>query len=146
MKNAQENKPDGVFDAGAMKSERVRSGKAKIRYMSPNYHYHLINYNDPNEMQRFADLGYEPARGKETFEATAFDEILGKGKEEIGGLKIRGNRILVRCPIEVYNARQKKMIGARHKSPEKTSGAEARKTMAENTGAGVQAIGETEDL
>jgi hypothetical protein len=143
------SKPDALFDNGMNRSERVRTKSMAIRNLSPSYHYHLINVNSEQEKQHFANLGYEPARGNETFAPTSFDELLGAKPEEEskpGALKIRGSRLLVRIPLKEYEARTRKMITARHRPAKSTSQSKAQEMMAGITGAGIEGMGETEQL
>lgn len=137
-------KPSVVFDNGLNRSESPRTNRGRVTNLDPDYHYVEIRKDDQDEIQRFADMGYEPARGKEGYESSAFSGLLGNDKPTEGGLKIRGNRILVRIKKDVYDKRNISKLKARHNPAKQAGDRDARDMIASNRGSVVKSIGENE--
>jgi len=105
-----------------------------IKCGDPKKHYVFARENDEIEMNHFALQGYKAADGAE--------EIMGSsliGNVDIGPGKIkrRGNRILLWCPKDVYEAREQEMIARNDAMAniKKQSRNEARQLMEESGGA-----------
>ena len=138
-------KPSVLFDNGLNRSERIRTGTDAIEGLDPNKHYVLIRKDNPQEIEKFASMGYEPARGDERYASTAFDDLLGN-KNVKGSLKVKGNRLLVHIDKKIYDARQKEKLDARHKTARKSSAAEALEIQRTHPGSVVEPLGEDEKL
>jgi uncharacterized C2H2 Zn-finger protein len=81
-------------------------GKQFASNLDPNYHYvvcHKDGQNGEEDMAEWMDKGYEPARGDEKISGTPFSTT----ENHPQGLKVRGNRILMRCPMSEYLARKR---------------------------------------
>lgn len=137
-------KPSVVFDNGLNHSESPRTNRGRVINKDPNYKYVEIRKDDKDEIQRFADMGYEPARGKEGYDTSAFSELLGGDSTKEGGLKIRGNRLLVRIKKDVYDKRNIAKLKARHSPAKQAGDKDAREMVASNRGAVVKSISENE--
>jgi hypothetical protein len=83
-------------------------------------------------MNLMAQKGYVPARGKE--------KILGCDAKE-GEMKIRGDRILMECPMELVNERRR-IRAARQLDAEQAGKADARRLRSK--GINVTSISESE--
>jgi hypothetical protein len=74
--------------------------------LDPDYHYvvcHKDGQNGEEDMAEWMDKGYEPARGDEKIKGTPFSTP----ENHPDGLKVRGNRILMRCPMKEYLQRKR---------------------------------------
>jgi len=139
------DKPSVVFDNGNNQSETSRVSRGRVIKKDPAYHYVELKKNDSDEIQRFADMGYEPARGDESYEGSAFDDVLNTGKKPgKGDLKIRGNRLLARIKKSDYDKRNIKKLTARHNPAKKAGDRDAREMVASNAGAIVKSISTNE--
>jgi hypothetical protein len=73
--------------------------------LDPNYHYVLVRKDGQGaeeDMAEWQPKGYEPARGDEKLKGSPFSTP----QDNPDGLKIRGNRILMKCPMSEYKKRQ----------------------------------------
>jgi len=87
----------------------------------PALHYHWGRKDDDIEMNDFAQKGYVPATGNERIMGDPFAAV----QDTTGQTKVRGNRILMCCPKEMYEAREKDQH--RHVSATQAAQSDARK-------------------
>jgi hypothetical protein len=90
----------------------------------PAKHYHWARKDDDIEMNDFAQKGYVPATGSERIMGDPFAAV----QDTTGQTKVRGNRILMCCPKELYEAReQAQQARSRHVDARQAAQNDARK-------------------
>lgn len=94
-----------------------------VENKDPEKRYCICRWNVPEEMNRAIQKGYVPATGPEQFVVRAFD---GKDDAKPGQQKKRGDRIIMCCPRDAYEARQRAKT-SNYKSPKQEAMEEARK-------------------
>lgn len=93
-------------DNGIIRAEVIAETSGdwtRIENGDPNYVYKWGRKSDQIEMNMFAQKGYEPARGNERIFGNPFDD----GTQDCGPgkLKVRGDRILMKCLKKLVDAR-----------------------------------------
>lgn len=86
-------------------SERTSRASDIATNLDPNSHYVLVHKDGQSaeeDMAEWQAKGYEPARGDEKLKGMPFSTP----QDNPDGLKIRGNRILIKCPMSEYKKRQ----------------------------------------
>ena len=86
-------------------SERTSRASDIATNLDPNFHYVLVHKDGQSaeeDMAEWQPKGYEPARGDEKLKGMPFNTP----QDNPDGLKIRGNRILMKCPMSEYKKRQ----------------------------------------
>jgi len=123
------------------KKTRIKSEPSKsahdfthIENADPNYKYcfvHKDGQNAEEDAATWMNFGYEPARGDEKLKGQPF---ASPDHDDKNGLKVRGNRILVKCPKEVWLARKKEQLAnlRRKVSPKKSIEADMKRIVAES--------------
>ena len=73
--------------------------------LDPDKHYILVHKDGQDaeeDMAAWQGLNYQPARGNETLKSAPF----ATPENNPNGLKVRGNRILMCCPMSEYKKRK----------------------------------------
>ena len=108
-----------------MKSASVVSESAvpdiwDVENKNPSMRYVIARTDDAVEQTMLAQKGYSVATGKEQFRVrtVSLDGVDGGGK-------VRGNRVIMCCPKERFEARERERL-ARYKDPKADAEKEAR--------------------
>lgn len=129
--------PEGVVRA-EMESESGPTDIWTVGDKDPNLHYVWARKDRDEELSMMAHKGYAPARGKEKILGNPFESKT----DTDGGVKERGNRILMCCPKHMIEARQRERA-AQYVNAKKAAEGDARR-MSGNTGVLVKPEASTE--
>jgi hypothetical protein len=127
-----------IVRAGIM-DEPAPSDQWRVTGKDPDFHYVWANMDDDRELSMLASRGYVPASGAERILGNPFEH----SDDKPGKSKVRGRRILMKCPMKDYLARQQ-VQASRQVSAKKAAESDARRMMAEHKGAFVKADAESE--
>lgn len=105
-----------------------------VENKDPRLRYIWARKNDDREMSMCAQRGYVPATGQERILRNPFEAV----KDEEGKTKERGDRILMCCPQEMVNIREKERL-KRHINAKQAAQNDARRMTKEGGGFSVTA-------
>ena len=134
--NPNWGKKDNIIKASVTFENKVSSDIWHVGNKDPSLHYHWARKSDDIEMNNFAQKGYTPACKNEHIMGDPFAAV----KDTTGESKIRGDRILMCCPKNDFDARKQKQL-SRYVSANESARNDARKM----SGKGVLVQPETEE-
>jgi len=103
-------------------SESIQNDGWEVENKNPDFHYVWGRKSNDMEMTNFARKQYVPAKGNEKILGNPFES----SKDTTGQTKERGDRILMCCPKELFDARRNERA-SRHVNAKDAAAADARK-------------------